>query len=474
MRLIHGASPLLTVALLLGTAGQAGADPAPAPDGLGALIAAVAEANQRLDELGAQVQTQQESVNKSLVEVQTARDNAATAQTELAASQQSVRDCDGAIADAQSRFDDYAVQTYMNGPSDALLTASNPDEVIQALAADDAVANVSNRVMGDLKRTRTEQANRESRARLAKEKADAAAADAKTSQDNAVVALQTAQAKFGDQQGEINKLAAERDAARARLNEARAAMAPSGPATSGPANPATPPAVVPESRGQAAPRDGDWDRAPAGAAPPYGDASQWDTTLPMVPSAFVSGDPIAIVNEVLNISSSSAQVTAGLGKKFLQKLGILAPDATGITNNGAIPRVYGRQASEYVINRGMAVRGTPYSWGGGNASGPTNGIDSGAGTVGFDCSGLVLYSFAGVGIQLPHYSGSQYNMGRKIPSAEMRRGDVIFYGPGGSQHVTIYLGDGQMLEAPYTGSVVKVSPVRTSGMTPYVVRYIEY
>ena len=175
MRLIHGASPLLTVALLLGTAGQAGADPAPAPDGLGALIAAVAEANQRLDELGAQVQTQQESVNKSLVEVQTARDNAATAQTELAASQQSVRDCDGAIADAQSRFDDYAVQTYMNGPSDALLTASNPDEVIQALAADDAVANVSNRVMGDLKRTRTEQANRESRARLAKEKADAAA-----------------------------------------------------------------------------------------------------------------------------------------------------------------------------------------------------------------------------------------------------------------------------------------------------------
>jgi cell wall-associated NlpC family hydrolase len=60
----------------------------------------------------------------------------------------------------------------------------------------------------------------------------------------------------------------------------------------------------------------------------------------------------------------------------------------------------------------------------------------------------VLYAFAGVGIELPHYSGSQYNMGRKIPLAEMRRGDVMFYGPGGSQHVTIYLGNGQMLEAP--------------------------
>ena len=59
-------------------------------------------------------------------------------------------------------------------------------------------------------------------------------------------------------------------------------------------------------------------------------------------------------------------------------------------------------------------------------------------------------------------------------NAGMRRGDVIFYGPGGSQHVTLYLGNGQMLEAPYTGSTVKISPVRTSGMTPYVVRYIEY
>ena len=98
----------------------------------------------------------------------------------------------------------------------------------------------------------------------------------------------------------------------------------------------------------------------------------------------------------------------------------------------------------------------------------------GRGTVGFDCSGLILYSFAGVGIKLDHYSGSQYNEGRKIPSSQMRRGDVIFYGPSGSQHVTIYLGNGQMLEAPYTGSMVKVSPVRTSGMTPYVIRYIEY
>ena len=152
----------------------------------------------------------------------------------------------------------------------------------------------------------------------------------------------------------------------------------------------------------------------------------------------------------------------------------LLPTPTGYTNNGAIPRVYGRQATEYVIERAMAQRGVPYSWGGGNAAGKSTGIDSGSGTVGFDCSGLMLYAFAGVGIKLDHYTGSQYNAGRKIPSAQARRGDMLFWGPNASQHVALYLGDGQMLEAPYTGSVVKISPVRTSGMTPYATRLIEW
>lgn len=56
----------------------------------------------------------------------------------------------------------------------------------------------------------------------------------------------------------------------------------------------------------------------------------------------------------------------------------------------------------------------------------------------------------------------------------MRRGDVIFYGPGGSQHVALYLGNNQMIEAPYTGATVRIAPVRTGGMTPFVVRYVEW
>ena len=195
-------------------------------------------------------------------------------------------------------------------------------------------------------------------------------------------------------------------------------------------------------------------------------------TLPQIPSAFVSGDPIQIINAVIKIITTSLEITQNLGRKFLQSLGLL-PTETGITN-GAIPAVAGPQATEFVIKRGMAQMGVPYSWGGGNAAGPSRGIDHGAGTVGFDCSGLMLYMFAGVGIKLDHYSGSQYNAGRKIPSSQMRRGDMLFWGPNGSQHVAMYLGNNQMLEAPYTGSVVKISPVRTSGMTPYAVRMIEW
>jgi cell wall-associated NlpC family hydrolase len=320
---------------------------------------------------------------------------------------------------------------------------TSPEELIAAAAAGQTLSVGFQHALDDLRRARTELTNRESAARGAKQKADEVAVDARRSQDAAVTALTEAQKSFGAQQSEIDRLVAQRDAARTRLASVRDR----------------------------------WDADAPPGIPSRADTGQWDTTLPMVPTANVA-DPVAIVNSVLQISSSSMQVTAELGRKFLASLGINlggGPTATdaGITN-GRIPRVYGQQASEYVIRRAMSQLGVPYSWGGGNAGGPSRGIDGGANTVGFDCSGLVLYAFAGVGIKLPHYSGDQYNAGRKIPSSQMRRGDLIFYGPNASQHEAMYLGNGMMLEAPYTGSQVRVAPVRTAGMTPYVTRLIEY
>jgi cell wall-associated NlpC family hydrolase len=455
----------VAVGLLLSTPGLGAAQPAPAsPDDIATLIATVADANQKLQDIGAAVQSRQESVNKAIVDLQTAREQVDAAKTELAASQRAVDDATAAISAAQQRFDTFAAASYINGPSSSYVSATSPEDVIATTSAGEALAISAKQTLADLQRARTEQVNRESAARAAQQKADQAAADAQRSQDEAVAALTDVQRQFGDQEAEVDRLAAERDAAKARLDAARATWSA--------------PAAGPAPAAQA-PTPGDrWSAPGAGPAAPQSNTSNWDTslwdpTLPAVPSAFVSGDPIAIINSVLGISATSSQVTANMGRQFLTQLGIIKPTDTGITN-GRIPRVYGQQASEYVIRRAMSQIGVPYSWGGGTAAGPSRGIDDGAGTVGYDCSGLILFAFAGVGIRLPHYSGSQYNAGRKIPSSEMRRGDVIFYGPGGSQHVTLYLGDDEMLEAQQTGVPVKVSRVRTSGMTPYVVRYIEY
>ncbi|MEN4473870.1 NlpC/P60 family peptidoglycan endopeptidase RipA [Mycolicibacterium cosmeticum] len=429
-----------------------------------ALVADLSQANQRLADIGAQIQGQQEGVNKALVEVANARDAAASARRDVAASEQAVADANTAIAAAQRRFDDFAAATYVNGPPQALVSAASPEDIIATASADQTLAISHTNALTDLQRTRTEQANKASAARAAQQRADEAAAEAERSQQAAVGALTDAQRQFGAQQAEVDRLVADRDAAQARLNAARP---PTAPGTAGPVFAA----------GGAPPPPDRWDRqGPAGTSAPA-DTSQWDTTLPMVPSANVAGDPVAIINAVLQISSTSAQLTADMGRKFLTQLGILpqasAPVDPGFTN-GRIPRVYGQQAMEFVIRRAMSQLGVPYSWGGGNANGPSRGIDQGANTVGFDCSGLYLYAFAGVGIKLDHYSGSQYNAGRKIPSSQMRRGDLIFYGPNASQHESMYLGNGQMLEAPFTGSQVRIAPVRTSGMMPYVTRLIEY
>ena len=211
--------------------------------------------------------------------------------------------------------------------------------------------------------------------------------------------------------------------------------------------------------------------APAAAAPGDG---QWDPTLPKLISAGAPGDPLAIANASLAVTAQAAETTMDLGRKFLRGLGFNVGGADTAATPGGIPRVYGRQAVEYVIRRGGSQMGVPYSWGGGKPSGPSTGVDSGANIVGYDCSGFTQFAFAGVGVPIPKYSGDQYSTGRAVPPEQAKRGDLIFYGPGGSQHVAILLGNGKMLESSGSAGKVTVSPVRTAGMSPHVVRIIEY
>ncbi|VEG55137.1 NLP/P60 protein [Mycolicibacterium aurum] len=171
-----------------------------------------------------------------------------------------------------------------------------------------------------------------------------------------------------------------------------------------------------------------------------------------------------------------------------------------------------QKAVEAVIARALSQRGVPFAYGGGGASGPSKGtvalpepepspdqaevdaqsLDLAPGlnlpgvtpdlgipapapaprieVVGFDASGLMVYAYAGVGVKLPRSSGEMYKVGQKVVPSLALPGDLIFYGDEGTQSVALFIGNGQMVET--TDSGVAVSPVRTNGMTPYLVRII--
>lgn len=93
--------------------------------------------------------------------------------------------------------------------------------------------------------------------------------------------------------------------------------------------------------------------------------------------------------------------------------------------------------------------GKPYQWG---AAGPDS----------YDCSGLVMWSYAQVGVYVDHWTGFQWNEGAHIPLSALRPGDLVFFAtntsdPNTIHHVGMYIGNGQMVEAPYTGANVRIS-----------------
>jgi peptidoglycan DL-endopeptidase RipA len=74
-----------------------------------------------------------------------------------------------------------------------------------------------------------------------------------------------------------------------------------------------------------------------------------------------------------------------------------------------------------------------------------------------------MWAWAQAGVNLPHYSGAQFNDTVPVPVSGMAPGDILFYGPGGDEHEAMYIGGGQMIEAPQTGELVHVTPIRLGG-----------
>lgn len=101
-----------------------------------------------------------------------------------------------------------------------------------------------------------------------------------------------------------------------------------------------------------------------------------------------------------------------------------------------------------IVNTAMNYLGVPYVWGGTSPSG-------------FDCSGLVQYVCRKNGINIARVAASQRNCGTYVSRNNLQPGDLVFFGKGIS-HVGIYIGNGNMIHAPQTGDVVKISSINTN------------
>jgi len=123
---------------------------------------------------------------------------------------------------------------------------------------------------------------------------------------------------------------------------------------------------------------------------------------------------------------------------------------------GTAPRPTARRALSYAEGQ----LGLPYTWGG---NGPA------AGDPGFDCSGLSKAAYAAAGIRLPRTAQEQWHTGPRLPrGTALQPGELVFYGntssgSGGIHHVGIYVGDGQMIDAPSRGKPIRIEPYRWRG-----------
>jgi cell wall-associated NlpC family hydrolase len=144
-----------------------------------------------------------------------------------------------------------------------------------------------------------------------------------------------------------------------------------------------------------------------------------------------------------------------------------ATAAGGAEGPTAVPswaRSSGAPASQgdVAANWALTQLGKPYQWG---AAGPGS----------YDCSGLTMEAWAHAGVSLLHYTGYQWEEGPHVPLDELQRGDLLFYATNNSDpstihHVGIYIGNGMMVDAPYTGAFVRIDSIYQPGIPIGAVR----
>ncbi|MBK1782901.1 C40 family peptidase [Prauserella sp. ASG 168] len=432
---VVGALALVT---LIGTAGGGLAVPPPPPNPsdseldssrgdrnarageVGQLTNQLAEAESRLSSLQADVELKMEQANKARVDMQMARETADQAERDAVAARTEADAASGAIEQARTDLDSFVAGSYRQGSTigsiGAYLGSDSPDDLLARAQLLEAVSGSQLDALEGMHQAQVEKSNKDAAARQALEEAR----QRRTEAEQARVAADEAQAAAVEaQQGQAARNS-EIESEKSRVEQLLYAAQ----------------SEVDGLEGQRA-RYNDW------VAQKQAEEEERAREAALAASSNSSGS-----------SGSSAPVASPPS----------APAGASV---------------EAAVARAMSQLGVQYAWGGGNTAGPTYGIRDGGvadsygdyNKIGFDCSGLMIYAFAGV-TSLPHYSGYQYEAGYQVPLSQMRRGDMLFWGTSGIHHVAMYLGGGQMIEAPYSGGYVRVVPVRYGDIMPYATRLI--
>ena len=128
---------------------------------------------------------------------------------------------------------------------------------------------------------------------------------------------------------------------------------------------------------------------------------------------------------------------------------IIAPVTTTTATAAPVPTIPAGPGHPEAATIALRYLGIPYLWGGASPA------------TGFDCSGLVMYVYAQLGISLPHYAAAQYQLGTPVDRSQLLPGDLVFFDA--LDHVGIYIGNGQFVHAPQTGDVVKITALADFG-----------
>lgn len=442
--------------LLVALAAPASADPTPPPNPTDAQIGSVQQQKtalaNRVGALTAQLTQQQAQVQQLQGEAELAEQKYANAVTKLDEAVATAATAKTAVATAQTEVDKARAafnasvranytQGGVQGGAGALLAADDPDQMLQSSSLQSYVTEHQADGIGQLNRAKVAKANADAAARTAvaaqtqlTAEADQAMQDARVAetaaktQEQALAASQaTTQSELSTAYNALQKMLGQRTT----YNEFRAEQRRQEAARLA--------ALQAKQAAEAAAAAAAAAKAAAAAA--AANAGNGNTS---------SG----------NSGGTSSGGSSGGGNTYSG-----GGQSSGNPSGGAWTAAKGQDA----VNRAMAYLGTKYSFAAGNFSGPTYGRcgsnDDGwndCNVFGFDCSGLTLYGWAPY-MHLDHYSVTQYNQaGSYHPSTgDLLPGDLLFWSNNGSlssvHHVAMYIGNGNVIQAPHSGDVVKIT-----------------